>query len=77
MRIRIDDIKEGGLVLDFTEKIEDLPLLQQLSVAGELSLASPLRVRLRAVHVHGLVEVEGTLESEVSLTCGRCRPPSL
>ncbi|HKK00839.1 MAG TPA: DUF177 domain-containing protein [Desulfuromonadales bacterium] len=72
MLIRVEEIKEEGLVFDWEEVAEAFPALSELSEAGECTFLAPLRVHLRALRVHEMVEVEGAVETTVSLTCSRC-----
>ena len=72
MRIHIEQITEKGLVLDFAERAESFPVLAQMVQDGECEFLGPIRTRLRAVKIQNFVEVEGTVETQVKLTCGRC-----
>lgn len=72
MLIRVEDIKEDGLVLDWEEPAENFPALEELHEAGECVLPATLRVHLRALKVREMVEVEGTVETEARLACSRC-----
>ncbi|MFA7535267.1 MAG: DUF177 domain-containing protein [Desulfuromonadales bacterium] len=70
MRIRIDDIKENGLTLDFLEDVENFP---GLSEAGAVEgFVAPLSIHLRVIRVHELIEVEGKIETSIRLFCSRC-----
>jgi uncharacterized protein len=72
MRIHIEQITEKGLFLDFAERAENFPVLAQMIQDGECEFLGPIRTRLRAVKIRDFVEVEGTVETQVKLTCGRC-----
>ena len=72
MLIRVEDIKEEGLVLDWEEPSENFPALDELNMAGECVLPATLRVHLRALKVREMVEVEGTVETEARIPCSRC-----
>ncbi|MBE0595812.1 MAG: DUF177 domain-containing protein [Desulfuromonadales bacterium] len=71
MQIRVDQIKEGGLFLSFEEQVADFPALSVVD-GDEVVFLAPLQISLRAIHVHGLVQIEGRAETEVRLVCGRC-----
>jgi len=70
--IRIDDIKDGGLSLDFEELPEAFPGLMEIVADGDGVFLAPLKTSLRAVHVRDMVEVEGQVETVIRLSCSRC-----
>lgn len=72
MLIRIDDIKDGGLSLDFEELPEDFSGLMNVVADGECEFLAPLKTSLRAIHVRDMVEVEGRVETVIGLSCSRC-----
>lgn len=72
MIIRIDDIYDEGLTLDFEEKPETFPTLTEITRAGECQFIAPLKIHLRAIRVQEIVEVEGKIETVVRLSCSRC-----
>jgi uncharacterized protein len=72
MRIRIDDIKDEGLTLDFAEEATAFPELAEVSAAGDCEFTAPVKTRLRAFQVRGMVEVEGQVETTLRQSCSRC-----
>jgi uncharacterized protein len=72
MRIHIEQITEKGLFLDFAERAESFPVLAQMIQDGECQFLGPIRTQLRAVKIRDFVEVEGTVETQIQLACGRC-----
>lgn len=72
MLIRIDDIKDGGLSLDFEELPEAFAGLMEIVAAGDCEFIAPLKTRLRAVHIRDMIEVEGQVETVIRLSCSRC-----
>ncbi len=72
MLIRIDDIKEGGTVLDVTESAEEFPALAEMIASGDLAFAAPIHVRLKIFRVREVVEVEGGIETTMRFVCGAC-----
>ncbi len=72
MRIRVDDIKDKGLSLEFVEAPDELPGLADLSEAEDARFAAPVRLSGRAIRVGEVVEVEGKVNTSVRLTCSRC-----
>jgi uncharacterized protein len=72
MRVHIDQIKEKGLWLEFEEKPELFPVLTDMIGNNECEFLTPIKARLRAIRVGDIVEVEGTVETSVRLSCGRC-----
>ncbi len=75
MLIRVDEIKDKGLVLEVEEGPGDFPDLERLVAEGVLDLAAPVKTYLRAMFVSGMIEVEGQVETSVRLSCGRCLKP--
>ena len=72
MRIHIEQITEKGLFLHLVEKAESFPVLAQMIQDGECEFLGPIRTHLRALKIRDFVEVEGTVDTRVQLTCGRC-----
>jgi len=72
MRIHTEGLKESGLALEFDQKAEVFPVLQELIRRRECEFTAPIRIRLKAARIGEMVEVEGTLETTLRLTCGRC-----
>lgn len=72
LRIRIDDIKDEPLELESEEAPESFPVLAEAAEAEGCFFVAPLQTRLRVVRVGEMVEVEGTVQSRVRLSCSRC-----
>ena len=72
MRIHTEGLKESSLALEFDQKAEVFPVLQELIRRRECDFTAPIRVRLKAARIGEMVEVEGSLETTLRLTCGRC-----
>lgn len=72
MLIRVEDIEDDGLFLEFGEKPETFPALQETIESGAADFKAPLHVRLRAIRVGEIVELEGTVESRIGVSCSRC-----
>lgn len=75
MQLRIDDIKEQGLQLDYCEPAEVFPALEELQQRGEVKFEAPIRVSGRVQRIGQLVELEGEVRSRASLACSRCLEP--
>ena len=75
MLIRLEEIEVAPLQMERDEPVTSFPELVQLSEESELSLLSPVSMRLRAYLVSGMVEVEGHLELTVQVACARCLIP--
>jgi len=69
MKIKIDEIPESGLVLDLTEKGEEL---EALAPGSDFSIVSPVTARLSVRRSDGTVEVRGEVKARLSLACSRC-----
>ena len=72
MRIRIDEIKDEGLYLESEEAPASFPTVAEAAEAEGCTFVAPLQTRLRVIRVGEMVEVEGTVESRVRLSCSRC-----
>ena len=70
--ICIDDIKEQGLSIEFEEKPEDFPILEDITKTGESYFPTVLKFRVRATRIKEFVEVEGRFDTKARLTCSRC-----
>lgn len=65
MRIRVEDIPDEGLDVEFEENLS----------AGEVRLASPARARFRVEKIDPEVTVSGTVAADVEYECSRCLNP--
>ena len=72
MYIRIEQIKEEGLALDFEEKPESFPVLSEMINQGECQFVAPIKTALRAIRIGDMIEVKGEINTFVRLPCGRC-----
>jgi uncharacterized protein len=75
MEIRLDQIKEDGLTLEFEKSVATYPILAEMVANGECEFAAPLRTALRALRIGDLVEIDGDIETIVRLPCSRCLRP--
>jgi uncharacterized protein len=72
MHIQIERIKDQGLALELVSKPESFPVLAAMTQSRECEFHAPIRTSLKAIRIGDMVEVEGTIETFVLLTCGRC-----
>jgi len=72
MRIRIEELKEGKLNLEFEEAPESFPVLKEMVDNGACKFLTPLKAALRAQQIGAIVELEGNISTAVRLDCGRC-----
>lgn len=72
MRIRIDDIKDEGLTLEFAEEPEAFSALEEIAAGGDCEFSAPVKTRLRVFQVRGMVEVEGEVKTTLRQSCSRC-----
>ena len=75
MEIRLEQIKEDGLALEFEHSVGTFPILAEMAANGECEFTAPLRTALRALRIGDLVEVDGDIETSVCLPCSRCLQP--
>ncbi|MFH1076064.1 MAG: DUF177 domain-containing protein [Pseudomonadota bacterium] len=72
MIIKVRDINNEGLNLQFQEQATIFPTLAEMEEAGECKFIAPLVVHLRVISINSMIEVEGSVETKVKLTCDRC-----
>jgi uncharacterized protein len=72
MHLRIEQIKENGLTLEFEEKPEVFPVLFEMTNQGECNFLAPIKTALRAIRIDDMIDVKGTINTLVRLPCGRC-----
>ena len=71
MRLELKDIKDGGLQQNQSFVAAEFPLVSDLKQDG-VEIVAPIQFQLRIQKSGQLVEVDGRLETVVSLSCGRC-----
>lgn len=72
MQIRIDQLIDTELNLEFEEQPESFPVLAEMIKSGELDFPAPVKTRLRIFRIGDFIEVEGLFETATRLVCGRC-----
>jgi len=72
MRIRVETIPDEGLSFSYEEQAETFPVLEEMSQSGECKFTAPVTIRLKAIRVRDMIEVEGQFHTVVRLTCSRC-----
>ncbi len=72
MHLRIEQIKEEGLDLEFEEQPEVFPVLSEMINQGECNFIAPLKTVLRAIRIDDMIDVKGNINTVVRLACGRC-----
>lgn len=73
--IEWDDIKDGELIVELDAEADKFPLLQELVAAGECRFTGPISGQLRANPANGMVDISGTVQTTVELSCSRCLQP--
>lgn len=69
MQIHLKDMALKGLSVHLTEDMDAGPVFQGRK---DILHAGPVHVDLHAKHEAGIVEVNGTLDVELELSCSRC-----
>lgn len=72
MLVRIEDIKEKGLALEYSGPVGSFSALVDLQQDGGCRFTEPIRFSGRALSLGGLIEIEGEVSTAVELLCGRC-----
>lgn len=72
MRLELEDIKGGELEQEYSCSLTNFPDLIAIADDGEPKFGEPLEFQLRFQRTGQFVEVDGHLDAEVGLKCGRC-----
>lgn len=72
MQIRVDDIKEEPLEVAAEEALDTYPVLTEAAAEEGFTFLSPIATNLRIFRVDEMLEVEGTVQSRIRLSCSRC-----
>ena len=75
MRIQTDQLNEGSLVFTFEAPADHFPVLREMARSGECEFTRPIGTRLKAARIREMVEIEGVVQTELRLVCGRCLAP--
>jgi uncharacterized protein len=72
MIIRLKDIKDQGLSIEFAEDAQFFPTLSALVADREIELLQPVQTTLKAVWAGDMVEVQGKSTTRAKIPCSRC-----
>ena len=72
MRIHIDQIKENGLLLSYSEPSDTFPVLAELAQNEECEFTKPVDVHVQVTRISDIISVIGELKTTVRLACDRC-----
>ena len=72
MRIRLDQLTERALYLEFEEPPEAFPVLTEMVASGACEFLAPLKAALRAQQIGDIVQIDGLISTRVRLDCSRC-----
>jgi uncharacterized protein len=72
MHLRIEQIKEDGLGLEFEAQPEAFPVLSEMIDQGQCTFVAPVKTVLRAIRIDDMVDVKGNINTVVRLPCSRC-----
>jgi len=72
MQIRLEELKQGTLSLEFEEPPETFAVLTEMIDSGECEFLSPITTVLRAQQIGAMIEIAGHIATRARLTCGRC-----
>ena len=70
--LHIEQIKDKDFFHEIEEKPEAFPVLAKMVQNRECKFFEPIKVGIRAFGAGDLIEVEGTLQTGVQLSCSRC-----
>ena len=72
MYIRIEQVNEEGLALEFEEKPQLFPVLSEMINQGECQFVAPIKTALKAIPIGDMIKVTGEMNTVICLPCGRC-----
>ena len=72
MNLKIEQIDEDGLAIEFDEQVEIFPVLSEMTTRGECIFIAPIKTAVRATRIDDMIEVKGEVSTRVRLPCGRC-----
>lgn len=72
MYLRIEQINEEGLALEFEEQSEIFPVLSEMINQGECNFMAPIKTAVKMTRIDDIIEVKGEVSTQVRLPCGRC-----
>lgn len=72
MYLRIEQIKEDGLDLEFEEQPQVFPVLSEMINQGECAFTAPIKTVLRAIRIDDMIDVKGNISTLIRLPCSRC-----
>ncbi len=73
MYLRIEQINEEGLALEFEEQVEIFPILSEMISQGECIFIAPIKTAVRATRIDDMIEVKGEVNSQVCPAAVVCR----
>jgi len=72
MQIRLEQLEQGTLNMEFEEPSETFPVLAEMSDGGACQFIGPVTTTLSAEKFGAMVEVTGHVTARARLSCGRC-----
>ena len=72
LTVQFDEIKESGLSLEGVVNPDEFSQLNELSESGVSRVAEPVKYKLNLYRLADMVEVDGSLEGVIDLSCSRC-----
>jgi uncharacterized protein len=72
MYLRVEQIKEDGLGLEFEAQPEVFPVLSEMITRGECQFITAVKTVLRAIRIDEMIDVKGSINTVARLPCSRC-----
>jgi uncharacterized protein len=72
LRIHLEQLKEKSLSLTVDCPAGRFPVLRQMIDEGACEFAAPIRIQFKAARIGEWVEVDGSFQTSLRLTCSRC-----
>ncbi len=75
MQLDVSEIKECAVNLELEHPAAHFPILADLEGQSSCRFLSPIKVKLRAEYIGGMVELAGHISTIVELPCSLCLEP--
>ena len=72
MIINIEQITEKGLILEYDQLPEQLPVVNEIAQTEACRFKKPIFYRLEAKRFGQIIDIQGAFDTQVQLACSRC-----
>ncbi len=72
LTVQFDEIKDSGLTLDGVVQPDGFSQFKEMTESGVSRIAEPVNYKLNLFRLADMVEVDGSVEGAIELSCSRC-----